>query len=102
MKIKDKCVCDRNFFIEHENACIIAEDESIHHVLDSNIQIGYKILECINCKKLYIARQHEKGKFEDIIPIEEFTAGDVAKFKIRNDKFSAIRFPDDVLQHMIK
>jgi len=102
MRITTSCICGNNFFIEHENSCVITDNGSIHNVMDFDVPIGYKVLECVFCKKFYIGRQAKKGQFEEIIPVEEFNYEDVKKFQIRNNDRGKVKFSDEVLGKMIR
>lgn len=94
------CVCGNNFFIEHENASVVSGTD-VHEVLSSSSLIGYKLIECVFCRKLFVARQKKKGQMEEVIPIERFSAEHVDAFKTRNDARGRERFDGDVLRQMI-
>lgn len=96
-----KCSCGNNFFIEHENATIIVDNKS-NAVLSTESLNGYKILECIFCRRRFIGRQYQKGVMEEIIPIENFRSEDINKFKARNDIRGKEKFSSDILQYMIR
>jgi len=102
MKITSSCICGNNFFIEHENSCVITDDGVVHNVMDFNVPIGYKILECVFCKKFYFSRMAKKGQFEEITPVEEVNYEDIKKFNMRNNDRGVIKFTEDVLGKMLK
>ena len=94
------CECGNNFFIEHENSSVVIQ-EDIHEVLNSGSLNGYKIIECVFCRKLYIMRQYQRGRAETIIPIQNFGAEDAKKFLERNNARGTQKFPLEVLNQMV-
>jgi hypothetical protein len=100
-KLFEKCLCGNNFFIEHENASILSNN-NVYNILESASPAGYKIFECVFCRKQYVGRQLKRGQIDEMIPIENFSADDAQKFKERIDKFGSEKYSVDVLQNMIR
>ena len=103
MRTKDKCTrCSKRFFIEHENVSVVDDNDMLLSVMDTNVPVGYKIMECVFCSKMHIGRQYDKGKMEELIPVEEFNSGDMMKFKERVVIRGGVDISDETLHKMMK
>lgn len=75
--------------------------DNVHQILNSNERVGYKIIECVFCRALYVMRQYHRGKADEIIPIKKFGAADVKRFSERNNDRGSVKFSMDVLNQMV-
>jgi hypothetical protein len=96
-----KCSCGNNFFIEHENATIVI-DNKVYNILASSSPTGYKIIECVFCRRQYLAQQKAKGQMSEVVSLNAVEASDIQKLKERLDKFSSEKFGSEILQHILR